>query len=805
VRVLRGSPGFTLVAVLTLAVGIAANTTVFSWIDTILLHPLPGVSAAEQLATLETVSPSGDFISTSYRDYRDYRDDLKLVSGLTGSLLNAFNIGPDADPRRVYGEFVSGNYFAVLGVRPFLGRVFVPEEYGDRPGAYPVAVISHRLWRKLFHADPAAIGKTLRVNRHVLTIVGVAPPEFFGTVPGVALEIWIPFVMSPQLNGQGQWMLDNRNTRQLVVTARLKPGVSIEQARAEAAARARRIAETDPRTSLGFGATVLPVWKGHFGAQSLLLKPLQILMAVCFVLFLIVGANVANLQLARATARQKEFSIRLAMGAGQGRLARQVLTESLLLAAAGALIGLPLALWMSRFLALLVPPIGLSICFERQLSGDILGFTIFMCAAAALLSGLAPALHCARANLNENLKESGRSGAGGAGMHRTRGLLVVSEVALALVALVGTGLFASSFRNAKTIPLGFDPRNVLMAQFYVDTFCHTPEERIQFCLRLHDRMRSLPGIERVSYSNYIPLGFGKSPFSEIQVDGYAQSPGEDMRIYESSVAPGFLSVMRIPLIEGRDFTEQDDRGTVPVTIVNQAFARRFFGGRNPVGRKVRRGTTALTIVGLAGDSKYHTPVETSLPYFYLPVRQTQGGEFWIAFYIRTAGPPSQAISQIRREAAAVEPNAGVVEAVPFGEYIGAAVFPQKVAASLLSILGAISLLLAGIGLYGVMAYAVTQRTQEIGIRMALGAPPAGVLAMVVRQGMALTALGLAAGTALALAAARLVTGMLINVSAADPLIFAGAALFLGVTALLATSLPARRATKIDPIAALRCQ
>jgi predicted permease len=805
-RVLLASPGYTAVAVLTLAIGIAANTTVFGWIDALLLHPFPGVRGGGQLAALETVTPGGEFSTTSYRDYRDYRDSLQTVSGLCASLLSAFNVGGDENPRRVWGEFVSGNYFAVLGVKPIRGRALLPEEYGDKPGACPVAVISHRLWQELFAADPGVIGKTIRVNRRELTIIGVAPPDFRGVVPGLALEIWLPMVMAPQLNGQGEGLLDARSNRQMWITARLKPGIPLGQAQAEVVACSRRLAQENPRDSEGFRASLLPAWQGHFGAQTILLAPLQILMAVCFVLFLIVAANVANLQLARAATRQKEFSIRLALGAGPARLARQLLTESLLLAAMGALAAVPLALWAGESLTWLFPPTNLPIGIDLKLNADILGFTILLCAAAAIVTGLAPALHSIRANLNEDLKESGRGATPGAGLHRTRGLLVICELALAFVALTGTGLLARSFQNARAIHPGLDARNVLVAQYQLATFCRTPEQRTQFCLRLHDRLQSLPGIAGVSYADNIPLSFGQSQRSEVQVEGYAPARAEDMRVSRATVAPGFLDVLRIPLLEGRDFTERDDdRATAPVMIVNEAFARRFFDGRSPLGRRVYAYGQWFTIVGMAKDSKYHTLTEQPAPHFYMAFRQMHGGEFWIAFFIRTIGPSRAAVASIRREAAMIDPNAGVSEIVPFEESIAGAVYPQKVAATLLSVLGAVSLLLAAVGLYSVMSYATGQRTNEIGIRVAMGAQPRDVLAMVVRQGMVLTALGLAAGLAAALAATRLLSGMLVNVSATDPMILAGAALFLALMALAASYLPARRATQVDPIAALRCQ
>lgn len=802
-RILGRSPWFTTVAALTLALGIAANTTVFSWIDSVLLRPLPGVSDGQRLIMLETVAPSGDFMTTSYRDYRDYRDSLKQVSGTAASLMNAFTVGRDENAQRIWGEYVSGNYFAVLGVKPIRGRVFLPEEAGDAPGGHPVAVISHRLWSRLFHADPGVVGKTIRVNRYELTIVGVAPADFCGAVPGLSLEVWLPAAMAPQLNGQGEGILASRESRQFVVTARLKPGVSIDQARAEVVARSRQLAQIDPQANDGFSATVLPISKGHFGTQSLLLAPLQILMAVCLVLFLIVCANVANLQLARSITRQKEFSIRLALGAGPGRLVRQLLTESLLLAGMGALAGLLLTQWMGSAVSWLFPPISLPVGLDVKINADILGFTILMCVAAALVSGVLPALYSIRPDVNRTLKEGGRSVTSSAHSHRLRGLLVVSEVALALVALVGTGLFARSFQNARSIYPGFEARNVLLSQFYVATFCQTADQREQFCLRLRDRLASAPGITGVSYSDYIPLGFGTVPWSDIHVEGYLPGRSEDMRIAESAVAPGYFNVMRIPLLEGRDFTERDDRGATPVVIVNQAFAQRFFSAQNPIGRKLLHSGAWFTVVGLAKDSKYHTPTEAPRPYFYTSIRQTRGEAFWIAFFIRTAGPPNGVVATVRREAIAIDPNAGAFDALPLQEYMGSALFSQRVAASLLSVLGAMSILLAAVGLYSVMAYAVSQRTQEFGIRVALGARPWGLLGMVVRQGMVLAVAGLVIGTLAALAAARLVAGMLVNVSASDPLTFVSAAAFLALVAALASYLPALRAMRVDPVVALR--
>ncbi len=802
-RVLRGSPGFTAVAVLTLALGIAANATVFGWIDNLLLRPFPGVAAGDRLAAIETVSPSGEYSTTSYRDYRDYRDRLQSFSGLAASLLNAFTVGPVDNPRRIYGEYVSPNYFAVLGVKPVRGRAFLPSEYSDHAGATPAAVISYRIWQSLFQGDAGLVGRTIRVNRFQLTVAGIAPEEFRGTMPGMQVEIWIPVNMAPQMNGQGNWLLEDRGARQMWLTARLKPGVAASQANAEVEACARRLADESPQTSRGFHASLMPVWKEHIGMQAMLLAPLRILMAVCFVLFLIVGANVANLQLARATARRRELSVRMALGASRWRVARQLLTESLLLAAMGAVAGIPLAAWLGRSLLWLLPPVGFPVTFDFNLNADMLGFTAALCCAGARLTGFASAIHPLRGGLMEALKESGRSGTAGLAQNRTRSLLVIAEVALALVAMVGTALFARSFQNARAIQPGFDANNLLFVQYHLDTFCQNTEQRAQFCHRLRDRIRSLSGIAAVSFANSVPLAIGTGQRSAIQVDGYVPGPNEQMQVSSAIVAPGFFDALRIPLLEGRDFTERDDLDTASVVVVNATFARRYCKGQSPVGRRMLVDGAWSTVAGMVKDSKYYTLTEPPAPYIYMPYRQRHGGEFWTAFFIRTAGPPRRSAASIRREAAAIDPNAGVADVVEFNEMVAASLYAHKVAATLLGVLGSVSLLLAAIGMYSVLVYAVSQRQHEFGIRLALGATPANVVALVVRSGMLLTAAGIVVGIALAMAAMRLAGGLLVGVSPGDPLAITVSAIFLALIALLASYLPARRATQVDPMVTLR--
>ncbi|HUL78721.1 MAG TPA: ABC transporter permease [Vicinamibacteria bacterium] len=805
-RVLLKSPGFTAVAVLTLALGIAANTTVFSWIDTILVRPIPGTSAANRLVVLEIVTPgwNGGAINASHNDYRFIRENLKLISGLAIYTPTTFNLGEGEGSQRVWSELVSGNYFAVLGVKPLLGRVFLPEEYGDKPGAFPVAVISERLWRGAFGADPGVVGRTVRVNRYPLTVVGVTPAQFRGTHPGLAYDMWVPVTMTPQLTGASERIFTD-GSRNYWTIARLAPRVTIEQARAELLALVQRAIEANPDANDGLSATLMPIWLARrSGAQSLMRAPLQILMAVCVVLLLIVCANVGNLLLARSIARQKEFSIRLALGAGRGRLARQLLTEALLLSAMGALAAAPLVAAMGHSLRWLLPPTSVPIDLDVRPSPDVLAFTVLVCLGAALLSGVPPVVQAIRPEVNETLKEGGRGGTSGARSHRLRSLLVVSEIALALVALIGAGLFVKSFRGASAIDPGFDPRNVSVAAFQPSTAGYSAAQGKAFCSRLAERLRSAPGVAGVAYGNMVPLGFGLSPWLEIEPEGYAASRGENMKIYYHAVSPGFFDLLRLPRLEGRDFTEQDDEAP-PVMIVNQSFARRFFGDRSPIGHRVRYWGEWATVVGLVKDMKYHSLAEPPQPFFYLPFRQVYSRDWSVAWFVRGTGRADEAQAALRRQAAAVDPGVTLFDATRLEDSIGACLFAQKVAATLLGVLAVLCLILAAIGIYGVMSYTVSQRTHEIGIRVALGAQPPAVIGMVVRQGMALTAVGLLAGAAAAFPATRLVGSMLVNVSATDPLVFVGAALFLAGVALLASYIPARRATRVEPMLALRCE
>jgi predicted permease len=820
-RMMARNKSFTAVAVVTLAIGIGATTTAFTWINSVMLQPLGGVADPSRLVDVESVTPGGEFVPNSYPDFIDFRKNLKLLDGIAVTHITAFSVGREDHAERVWGELVSGNFFAVLGVKPEAGRLFLPSEFADAPGKFPIAVISDRYWRSHLNADPSIVGRTILVNQHELTVVGVAAPSFHGSMPVTAFDLWVPYMEQPALNSVQEWMLRDRHNRNMLGIARLKQGVPIEQARAELKTLADRMAIANADVSEGMSATLLPLWKSPHGPQGLLIGPLRILMGVCILVLLIVCANVANLLLARATVREKEFTARLALGAGRGRLARQVLTESLLLTGAGAVLGLAVTPWMSHALRSMMPPGPMTqlVAMDMRPNLSVLAFTAGVCVLAAIAAGLIPALQVGRLNLSARLNAGGRSGAASRSRNRLRSTLVSAEVALALVALVGAGLFARSFATTMHIDPGFDPDHVLLSQFYLNTNGYTLAQRKEFCRRLEERMRSAPGVTDVAYSDGVPLGFEPSWWEELKIQGYAQRPNENMSIFRNVISPGYLPLMRIPIVEGRNFTESDneDDKSPAVMIVNEAFVRRFFAGRDPIGTRIHGWGSWFRVVGVAKDSKYHYLGETTPAYFYVPFRQIYREDMSLAFYVRARGAPGSVLNMLRTQAHDIDPNVTVFDAAPLKEFIGASLYPQKIAASLMTVLGSIALLLAAVGLYSVMAYSVAQRTQEIGVRMALGAQPGHVLRMVIKQGLALTAGGLIVGSLLALALARAVASVsftggamgasatLLGAGANNPLIFVAAAVFLCAVATLASWLPARRAAAIDPMKALRTE
>jgi predicted permease len=801
-RMLRKSPGFTAIAVLTLAVGIGANTTIFSWVRSVLLNPLPGAGDAERVVALETLTSDGNWVPTSYLDFRDLRDNSKLVESMSVAKPVALAVGNDSSVENVWGEVVSGNFFDLLRVRPERGRFFSSAEVDHEQNAHPLAIISHSFWTSHYHADPRVIGTTVRINHFPYTIIGVAPEAFPGSMPGFSFDLWAPATMYGQLSSTGDSTLKDRKWRTFRVLARLAPGASIEEARAEVQSVANRMARVDADTNEGMSATLLPIWKSHYGIQDSLLGPLSILMAACGVLLLIVCANVANLLLARATTRRKEFSVRLALGAPRSRLIRQVLTESLLIGIAGLFAGLAIAYWLGGSLGYLLPRSSSPSLARAPIDIGVLLFTIGLAFAVALLAGAAPAFQAAKSNVSDSLKEGGRTGSSARSV-RLRGLFVISEMALAVVALIGAGLFVKSYRHVSEIHPGFDPQHVAIAQLNLSAASYDAEQADSFCSRLREELERQPGVTAVSYADYVPLSVEGGSWEDLQIQGYVSPPSENMKIYRTLASPGYFDLLKIPVVEGRDFNTKDDMSAPPVMIVNQEFVRRFVPHGTPTGRRVRGWGKWFTIVGVVQDSKIYRLTEPPTPYFYVPMRQIYRPEMGLVFYARTSGSIDGAVKALRREAQAVDPAVPLFNATSLNDSIAASLFTQRISANLLSVLGGVALLLAAIGLYGVMGYSVAQRTNEIGIRMALGAQRGDVQRLVLGNGARLAGVGVIGGVVAAIPLTRLLSSLLFGVSPTDPSTFGEVAILLTAVALLACYIPARRAMRVDPMVALR--
>lgn len=801
-RVLAKAPGFTAVAILTLAIGMGASVTIFSWVRAVLLNPLPGVAEPDRIVALESLTPDADWVPTSYLDFRDLRDNCKLMESMSVAKPVALAVGNEDNIERVWGEVVSGNFFDLLRVKPELGRFFSPAEVDHQQNAHPLAILSHSYWSSHYHADPRVIGAMVRINHFPYTIIGVAPKAFHGSMPGLTFDMWAPATMYGQLASTGDSTLLDRKWRTFRVLVRLAPGVSIEQARAEVQSHAKDMARDNADTNQGMSATLLPMWKAHYGIQDSLLGPLSILIAACGVVLLIVCANVANLLLTRASTRQKEFSTRLALGAPRSRLVSQVLTESFLIAAAGSVAGLAVVSWLRDSFGWLLPRSSVPTLARAPIDAGVLLFTLALGFAVALLAGIAPALHAAKGNVHEMLKEGGRTGSS-VHSNRLRGLLVTSEMALAVVALIGAGLLVKSYRQVSDIRPGFDPEHVAVAQLDLSAASYDAQQADSFYQRLSEHLERQPGVAAVSYADYVPLSISAGSWEDLQIQGYVPLPGDNMKIYRSLVSPGYFGLMKIPILEGRDFNMRDDITAPPVMIVNQEFVRRYIATGIAVGRLVRGWGKWFRIVGVVQNSKIYRLTEAPQPYFYVPMRQIYRPEMGLVFYVRASSSISSAITALQRQAQAVDPAVPVFDVTSLNDIIAASLFAQRISASLLGVLGNVALLLAAVGLYGVMAYSVAQRTNEIGIRMALGALSHDVLRLVLGQAAKLAMMGVVVGIAAALALTRLMSTLLFGVSATDPTTFAGVALLLVVVALAASYIPVRRAMKLDPVVALR--
>jgi putative ABC transport system permease protein len=797
-RMLIKNPGFSMIAVVALALGIGANTAIFSVVNAVLLRPLP-YKNPDRLVTLwqdhrQQGGPEDEWASPdNFFDWRDKNQAFDHVTALIGWVPTLTGTG---EPEDLTGAAVSHDTFAMLGIEPIQGRSFRPEE--DQVGAEKVVVLSHRLWSRRFSADPGVIGRSLTLGGESFTVIGVMPATF--TLPIIAdVELWRTFrpALGPVTCGRGCVTVR--------VMARLKPETTIDGARAEMSALAAGLAEQYPDSNSGVGITIIGLKERVVGETK---TALIVLLAAVALVLLIACANVANLLLARASVREKEIAVRAALGAGRLRLIRQLLTESVLLGLIGGVLGLLLAFWMVEFLVRLSPD-GTPRVNEIGIDAQVLAFTIAIAVLTGLVFGLVPALQSSKPNLNQTLKE-GRGAGEATRRRRLRNVLVVAEIALALMLMVGAGLLMKSFYNLIHVDPGFNATNVVTMRVALPRTRYPERHQpAAFFAQLTERVSGLPGVEAAAGISTLPLGGGGTD-SDFIIEGRPEAgPGEQQPVaWYSSVTPAYFNAMGVKLIKGRLFTEQDRADSPRAVIIAETMARRYFPGEEPLGKRIgnRSGPSEILwreIVGVVADVK-HFGLETSArPTMYLPHGQSPARLMILT--VRASSDPMNLAAAVRREVTSLDSNLAVSNVRTMEQVVGESVAAPRFTLLLLGIFAGLAMILAAVGIYGVISYSVTQRTHEIGLRMALGAGASDVLKMVVGQGALLALIGVAIGLAGAFGVTRLMSTLLFNVSATDPLTFALIATLLVGVALAASFIPARKAAKVDPMAALRCE
>lgn len=812
-RMLLKHPGFTAVAVLSLALGIGVNSTIFTLVNAVLLRPLP-VSDPERLVQVYSGSEEFQYSTNSYLDYVDFRDGSDVFEELAAHSMMAVAFTHEGRTELILGEIATANYFQVLGVEPALGRGFLPEE-DETEGVHPVVVLSHGFWQRRFGGDPSAVGGAIRLNGRVYTIVGVAPETFTGTIPGFSPELWIPMMMSEDIRPMGindvepsptgTTRLEKRGTRWLFIKGHLKPGRSVEQAQAELQTIQARLEKEYPESNEGRMISVVPAGsvRLHPMIDEALRPAALLILAVVGMVLLIACANVANMLLARATARRQEIAVRLAIGAGRGRLLRQLLTESLLLAGLGGLLGLLLAYWTSGLLLKLQPPGSLQLSLDLGLDGRVLTFTLGASLVSALAFGLVPALRASRPELAPSLRNEATQMQRGDRRFGLRNLLVIGQVAISLVLLIGAALLIRSLQNAHTIDVGFDIDRLAVMAVDLGFQSYSDEQAEGFYRRLIDRVEAMPGIRSAALVQRLPLSTSVSA-TGLYIEGHQQTPDDrPFIVYQTAVGPHYFRTMGVPLLEGRDFNESDTEDSPRTAIVNETLARRYWPGETAVGKRFHQeglDGPECEIIGVSRDYKVGTLGEAPRPYVHFA--RAQDPSTFANLVARTDGDPAVAVENLRREMLAMDPNLVFMEADTLRSIAAVTLLPVRLGALLVGVFGALGLLLAAIGLYGVIAFSVSRRTHEIGMRMALGAEARDVLGLILRQGMAVALVGVAVGTASAAALSRFLSSVLF-VSPVDPVSFAAPSILLLSVALSANYIPAHRAARADPVVALK--
>ena len=798
-RRLRKSPGFTFIALLSLALGIGANTAIFSLVNTVLLRPLP-VEQPERLVTAYTTMNSGATDSIfSYPNYKDVRDRNDVFTGLLTYRFVPMSLSHQGNNERIWSYLVSGNYFDVLGAKAMLGRTFLPEE-DQTKNSHAVAVMSYGTWQKRFASDPAMVGKTVLVNGRNFTIIGVMPKDFVGTEVAYQAELFVPFMMSKVIE-PGNDYLECRDCDNIFVVGRLKPNVTRQQAEASLLTVIQQLAKEYPKDNEGRGVKVAPVGLFLPSIRDSVMGFSWVLMAVVGLVLLIACVNLANLLLARATERKKEIAIRLAIGANRWRLVRQLLTESVLLSLLGGVLGLLLAFAINDYVGKIKLPMDISLTFDLRMDWRVMAFALSVSLFTGVLFGLLPALQSTKADLAQSLKDEGSA----AGFRRTRlrNSLVVAQMALSVLLLICAGLIVRSLQAAQTMRPGFNPENAAAMTFDVGLQGYDEARGRAFHKQALERVRALPGVRYASLAMALPLSLNYNN-NTIYIEGQPPANNANLPLAVSNfVMPDYFAAMGITL-RGRDFTERDNTKESRVAIVNETFARRFWPGQEAIGKRFNFGGPEepyWEVIGVAGDGKYDSLGEDPKIAVYRPMLRDY--ITWTSLITRTVDDPKAVVGTIRNEIHKLDATLPISGVKTMKEHMNVPLFPAQVAATVLGSFGVLALVLAAIGIYGVMAYSVSQRTREIGIRMALGALRGDVARMIVGQGLKLVVIGVACGLSAAFLLTRFLTVVLYGVSATDLTTFVAVPILLAVVALLACYLPARRAAKVDPMTALR--
>jgi predicted permease len=803
IRSLIKRPGFVAIAVITLALGIGANTAIFSLVNTVVLRSLP-VDRPNEIVSVAVRGKDDSMSAFSYPNYKDFRDRNEVLSGLLVYRFVPLSLSRGGNNERVWGYEVSGNYFDVLNVKAIHGRTFLPEEDQTKL-SHPVIVVGYDCWQRRFGGDPSLVGKDVLINNHQFRVIGIAPEGFKGTEFVYSPEIWVPASMIEWVEPGATW-IDKRNTKNFFAIGRLKSGVDSRQAQASLNLLSQQLAKEYSDSNEGQSIKLDPPGFILPDLRGAVVSFTWVLMAAVGLVLLVTCTNLAGLMLARATDRRKEIAIRLAMGANRLRLIRQLLTESVLLSFAGGAVGVMLAVWIVRVLLALKPPIDFPLALDVSIDWRVLLFSLAVSVAAGVIFGFAPALQATRPNLVGALKDTAAQG--GAVKTKLRSALVVAQISISLIVLIGAGLVVRTLQQLQTMNPGFNPQNALTMSFDLGLQGYDEARGQQFYRQLNERLQSLPGVESAAVMSYIPLSLNFNS-NNIFVEGKPAERGENVPLAMSaSAGPAYFKTMGTPILQGREFTESDQAKTEPVAVVNEYLVRRLMPEvqtpAEAVGKRFSFRSASgpwIQIVGVAKAGKYFNIAEEPRPFVWTPMTQDYNSSGILV--VRTKVNPEDLFGAVRSQVQSLDPNLPLFDVKTLTEHMKLALFPAKVAATVLGVFGLVALMLAAIGVYGITSYAVAQRTHEIGVRLALGAQLGDVLKLVLGHGLKLTIIGAAIGLVGAFLVTRAITSVLYGVSATDPLTFGLVSLLLIGVALVASYVPARRATKVEPLIALR--